>query len=712
MGVESLLRPRSIAIVGASDNVGPGFNAWNALNYVGYAGEIFLVNPNKPELFGRRTYGSLTDIPQSIDAAFVSVQAERVLDIARQAVTKNVGGLAILSSGFGEAGEDGARAQSDLATLAGQHDLAVCGPNCLGLLNFAGSSALFGTSLPDSVERGGVAAIVQSGSIGIALLNAARGLGLSYLITSGNEAVTTAADYLEAVVEDEAVRTIIIFAEQIRKPQKFIATVRRARALGKPVIVLKSGRSVKAQAAVMAHTGAVAGSTEACDAALKHAGAIQVTSLDEMIETAVLVSALAATPKQRGVGALSLSGGEIALALDAAEPFGVALPLREPVRQEIAGLLPKFANIANPLDLTWAGLYDPEVARGCARALGAQADVGLLALLQDAPKGLGAQQAGRYSRLLTAVAAGAHDAAKPLVAISHLSGEIHPELATAAKAAGVPFLRGTQEGFAAIGRYLNWAAAPPVAVPHRSELSLVGAARMRFATIPVDRPPSETEARHILAPYGIAGPRERLVANAADAAAAAAEIGFPVVLKCLIAGMVHKSDAGFVDVGLRSSEEVSAAAERMLAKAAGMGELLGLLVQEKVSPVAELLVGARVDPDFGPLIVVGAGGILVELYRDVAVRVAPLDEEAAREALAATRIDRMLDGFRGRPRGDRAATARAVSALSRFIVDFADDIAEVEINPLAVMPEGQGCSALDCVIIPKTAAPQGARSAG
>src|SRR6266545_2988485 len=184
MGLASLLRPQSVAIVGASDKIGPGFNAWNALRYVGYAGEIFLVNPNKPELFGRRTYGSLADIPGRVDAAFVSVAADNALEVARQAVGKGVGGLAILSSGFGEAGENGRSAERDLATLAAAHDIAVCGPNCLGLLNFCGASALFGTSLPDHVERGRVAAIVQSGSIGIALLNAARGLGLSYLITS------------------------------------------------------------------------------------------------------------------------------------------------------------------------------------------------------------------------------------------------------------------------------------------------------------------------------------------------------------------------------------------------------------------------------------------------------------------------------------------------------------------------------------------------
>src|SRR3954470_305499 len=338
MRLEALLRPRSVAIVGASDNVGPGFNAWNALRYVGYSGEIHLVNPNKPELFGRPTYKSLVEIPGPIDAAFVSVQAGSVLEIVRQAAAKRAGGLAILSSGFGEAGEEGARAQRDLVALAEEHDLAVCGPNCLGLLNFSGSSALFGTSLPDHVERGKVAAIVQSGSIGIALLNAARGLGLSYLITSGNEAVTTAADYLDAILDEKDVATVILFAEQIKKPQKFIATVRRARGLGKPVIVLKSGRSEKSQAAVMAHTGAVAGSVEACDAALRAAGAIQVLSLDELIETAVLVSNLAAPPRRRGVGVLSLSGGEIALALDAAEEARVELPSAEPVEAELAKL--------------------------------------------------------------------------------------------------------------------------------------------------------------------------------------------------------------------------------------------------------------------------------------------------------------------------------------------------------------------------------------
>src|SRR5215207_9073188 len=229
MGVQSLLRPNSVAIVGASDKIGPGFNAWKALRHVGYSGDVYLVNPNKAELFGRRAYPSLNDVPGRVDAAFVSVQAASVLEVAQQAIAKEAGGLAILSSGFGEAGEDGARAQRDLTALAEKHGVAVCGPNCLGLLNFSGSSALFGTSLPDQVERGSAAAIVQSGSIGIALLNAARGLGLSYLITSGNEAVTTAADYLEAILDEDEVATVILFAEQIKKPRRRDGAYRRRR---------------------------------------------------------------------------------------------------------------------------------------------------------------------------------------------------------------------------------------------------------------------------------------------------------------------------------------------------------------------------------------------------------------------------------------------------------------------------------------------------
>ena len=285
MAIESLLRPRSIAIVGASDKIGPGYNAWGALAAVGYAGKVHLVNPSRSELFGQPCYASLAAVPGDVDAVFIAVEADKVLDVARAAAAKRAGGLAILSSGFNEAGEHGAALQNALALLAAEHDLCVCGPNCLGLLNFADRTALFGTSLPGELVQGGVAAVVQSGSIGIALLNAARGIGLSHLITSGNEAVTTVADYLAALIGDGRVNTLVVFLEELRKPHAFIAACRRARALGKPVVVLKSGRSERGRQAVTAHTGAIAGSTEVGDAALRAAGAIQVFSLDELIET-------------------------------------------------------------------------------------------------------------------------------------------------------------------------------------------------------------------------------------------------------------------------------------------------------------------------------------------------------------------------------------------------------------------------------------------
>lgn len=542
------------------------------------------------------------------------------------------------------------------------------------------------------MKRGGIAAIVQSGSIGIALLNSARGLGLSHLVTSGNEAVTATADYLEAFIDDPAVSTIIVFAEQIRKPAKFMAMVRRASDKGKPVIVLKSGRSERGKAAVMAHTGAVAGSVEACDAALAASGAIQVFSLDELLETAALVSQIRARPTARKIGALSLSGGEIALALDAAEENGIVFaPLAE-AEAKIKPLMPEFSHLSNPLDLTWAGLYDARVAEGCALALGQLADVGALVLLQDAPTGLGAQQAGRYATLLAAVARGAQAAGKPLVAVTHLSDEPHPELARVAAESGVPYLRGTREGLAAIGRYAQWATRPARSAIHSNEKEKA-AAQAKYRSFR-HRIPAEHEAREILASYGIAGPREQFVSTADEAAQAATAIGFPVVLKGIVPGMIHKSDAGMVKLRLASADEVRQAARQMNAP--------GYLVQKMMSPVAEILVGARVDPDFGPLIVVGAGGINVELYKDVAVRIAPISEGEALAALAATRINRVLEGWRGAPAGDRKAAARGIAALSRFIADFAGEIAEVEINPFAVFAEGEGCLALDCVIVART----------
>jgi len=690
--LEKLLNPKSIAIVGASDKIGPGFNAWKALEHVGFQGKIHVVNPSKAELLGQKCHPDLAAIDGDVDAVFVAVKAESVLEVARQAAAKHAGGMAILSSGFGDAGEAGLKLQNELAVFAEKNGIAVCGPNCLGLLNFSGRTALFGTSLPDAVKRGGIAAIVQSGSIGIALLNSARGLGLSHMITSGNEAVTTTADYLEALIDDPAVRTVIIFAEQIRKPQKFMRMARKAAEAGKPVIVLKSGRSERAKAAVMAHTGAVAGSVEACDAALAANGAIQVFTLDELLETAALVSQIRGRPAfsktARKIGALSLSGGEIALALDAAEECGVAFaPLAE-AEAKIRPLMPEFSHLSNPLDLTWAGLYDAKVAEGCAKAMGELKEVGALVLVQDGPTGLGAQQAGRYATLLAAVAHGAEAAGKPLVAITNLSDEPHPELARVAREAGVPYLRGTREGMAAIGRYAQWATTglrKHTIETDRKEKQPAENLLKEF------RAPAEHEARRILASYGIAGPQECFVTTAEEAAKAAAQIGFPVVLKGMVPGMVHKSEAGMVKLRLASPKEVLEAAKKMSAPA--------YLVQKMMSPVAEILVGARVDPDFGPLIVVGAGGINVELYKDVAVRIAPIDEVDALEALAATRISRVLDGWRGAPAADRKAAAKGIAALSRFIADFADEILEVEINPFAVFAEGQGCLALDAVIV-------------
>jgi acetate---CoA ligase (ADP-forming) len=660
MGVESLLSPKSIAIVGASEKVGPGFNAFKALEFVGYEGDVYLVNPRSPELFGRKTYASIDQIPGTIDAVFVAVQAEAVLEIATQAARKGAGALAILSSGFGETA-DGKIAQQELVRICEANDIAVCGPNCLGLLNFVGRSALFGTSLPDRVGRGGVAAVVQSGSVGIALLNSGRGLGFSYLITTGNEAVTSASDYINALVHDANVTTILVFAEQIKKPAAFIDAIRRARAADKPVIVFKSGRSEFGKAAVMAHTGAVAGNDEAADAALRAAGAIQVFSLDDLIETSLLASKIAMRPSRSLLGGLSLSGGEIAFVLDSSEESGARFaPLDS--AGAIKQLLPPFAHLANPLDLTWAGLYDPNIARGCAEAIASQANVGMLVLIQDAP---------------------------------------HPALQAVADAINVPYLRGTRTGMSAIARYIKWATEP---IPLAPEVSIaeVNAARLRLDRMPSHRLPAEHEAREALKSYGVVGPREMFAPSLEEAIAAAEEIGFPVVLKGMVENMVHKSDAGLVKIGLSSASEVGIEAKKMVASVAKLSEarFMGFLVQHKVLSLGEIFVGARVDVDFGPIIVVGAGGVQVELYKDVAIRLAPIDEKSAAEAIASTRVSKLLAGFRGAPVGDVDAVARTVSALSRFISDFADRISEIEINPLAVLANGQGCVALDCVIVP------------
>ncbi|HYG85528.1 MAG TPA: acetate--CoA ligase family protein [Azospirillum sp.] len=703
MSLHRLLYPRSVAIVGASDKVGPGFNARAALQAVGFQGEVHFVNPGRDSLFGQPCHKTLAAVPGTVDAVFVAVQQNQVIDVMHQAIEKGAGGLAILSSGFGEAGAEGLSRQAELKRLADEHGIAVCGPNCLGFLNFAGKTALFGTSLPDRPQRGGVAAIVQSGSIGIALLNAARHLGLSHLVTSGNEAVTTVADYMDLLIDDPDVRVFAIFLEQLRHPQKFIAGCRRARAAGKPVIVLKSGRTASGQKAVMAHTGAVAGSVEVCDAAFREAGAIQVSSLDELIETAMVFSAVPGPLKGRGAAMLSLSGGEIALALDAGEQARLAFPPVTTARDALTELLPPYSTIANPLDLTWVGLYDASVARRCARALGEQADIGLIVLLQDSPRGLGAQQANRYATLLGSVAEGAAEAGVPLVALSNISGDLHPDYEAMALRHNVPCLRGTVEGATAIARRLAWSNAQATAsVPAPSEDA--HAAARAALTASGSRVLAEHDSRRVLAAYGVPALREHATTTAAAATRAARDIGFPVVMKAIVPEIVHKSDLGLVHLNIRDEAEALDVAEDLLAQIRTLGDRDGssLLVQEMISPVAELLVGARVDPEFGPVVVAGSGGVQVELFKDVAIRLAPVTPETAAEMIRETKVGQTLDGWRGRPKGDLEAAAAVVSAVSRFIADHQDQVREVEINPLAVLAEGQGCRPLDCVIVRAT----------
>ena len=429
-------------------------------------------------------------------------------------------------------------------------NLSVAAPIAWDCLISPGKTALFGTSLPDAVKRGGIAAVVQSGSIGIALLNSARGLGLSHMITSGNEAVTATADYLEALIDDPAVKTVIVFAEQIRKPAKFMAMARKAAEAGKPVIVLKSGRSDKGKAAVMAHTGAVAGSVEACDAALAASGAIQVFTLDELLETAALVSQIKTRPTAHAIGALSLSGGEIALALDAAEESGIAFAPLGDAEAKIKPLMPEFSHLSNPLDFAHLGrALRPQGGRamreGDRRAEGSRrAGAGA-----GRAHGLGAQQAGRYATLLAAVARGAEAAGKPLVAVSNLSDEPHPELA---RVAARRARRTCAARVKALPRSRGICAGRSTDFNRKAPSSRAGEKESAAKLLKQSSAPAEHEARAILAGYGIAGPKEKFVTSADEAAKAAAEIGFPVVLKGVVPGMLHKTEAGLVKLRLRT----------------------------------------------------------------------------------------------------------------------------------------------------------------
>ena len=689
-----LLRPRSIAIVGASATPGAlGASVLSNLERAGYGGEIHLVNPKRAEIGGRKCCGSVSELPPGVDVAVLAIPRAAVLETARELAARQVGAIIVFSAGFAEGGEAGLAEQRELARLSREHGFVLEGPNCLGLVNFVDGVPLTFIEMPAEKlgDRPGIGIISQSGAMAAVLeINLlARGLGLSFSISTGNEAATGVEDFTEYLVDDPATRVIALIVEQFRQPRRFLAAARRARAAGKRIVLLHPGRSQAARASATTHTGAMAGDFEVMRTKVEHAGVLLASGLEEfgdVLDLALRCPSLAGG----GAAVLTDSGAFKALTLDLCESIGLALP--EPAGECAARLraaMPDFIPVSNPLDLTAQPLVDPDLYR---RTLAPLLDDTLfgsivLGIIQTDPTTAGL----KFPPLLAALRE--RRPAKPVIFAGLDEGAaVPPEYIRDLRALGVPYFPSPERAFRALARTAEWAERPAATTttPLRAE-----------GLPPADGVVPEYRAKEILGRLGIPFPRGRFVTNIEAAQKAAAEIGFPVVLKAQSAELSHKSDAGGVIIGLVDASALSAGWHQLHANLAQHRPGLvidGVLVEAMGRRGVELIIGARNDPEWGPVILTGFGGVTAEILHDVRLLPPDLPPGAIVAELDRLKQAPLLRGFRGSPALDVGAVAEIIARLGRLMLSE-PSIAEIDLNPVLVYPQGEGAVALDALML-------------
>jgi len=693
LNVDRLLRPHSVAIVGAAPEPGSiGGNVLANLERFAYSGEIHLVSRTRKEINGRKCVPVIDDLPRGIDAVVLVVPEAVLLDALAACVRREAGSAVVFASGFAETGEEGRRKQEKLAAIARDGGLILNGPNCMGVTNYVQPVSLtFDPCDEPAVTQSGAGLIGQSGGLITHIRLALRGKGvpLTCAISTGNEAVVGIEDFLAYLVEDEGTRVIMLFVEQVRRPPAFLELVRRARTRHKPVVLMHPGRTQRARESTQSHTGALAGSRAAMAAALRQEGVIQVDTLDELVDVSALL-AKRPIPPASGLAILTNSGAFKGVALDFCEELGLDLPeLGAPTRAALQAMLPSFAPIENPLDLTTATISEPAIYGRAAQAILDDPSVGAL-LLSVIAGPLGGQTA-RFASLLPVTAQ-----ARKLVAFAPFGDDapLADELIGALRRNDTLLFRSADRAMRALARLDAYgrtiraleAARPPADVP---ALPLPG-----HGSIP------EHRAKAYLSAAGIATPKGALAQHVAEAQAIAARIGYPVVLKGQASALTHKTDAGAVIAGVADAATLATQWEQLQRNLDRFlpGLLLeGVLVEEMVPPGLEMILGARRDPEWGPILMVGLGGIWTEALNDVRLLSANADESAILAEIRKLKGAGLFAGLRGSPRLNAGAVARTLFTLGG-LMRATPELMEIEINPLRVYAEGQDVLALDAVI--------------
>ena len=685
---EAILRPNSIAIVGASETA-----LWPKVIYTnllksGFLGSVYPVNPRYHEIWGVPCYPDVASLPSPVDQALVIVPAPAVVKVLEDCSAAGIPAATIYAANIGE-GSDPAVIARGVAVreLCERSGMTLAGPNCMGSNSIRERCYLYGSAELHTLEPGSVSFVTQSGGTVLFVCRSAiqRGIRFSYMISSGNEIDLDLADYVNFLVDDEHTKVIMLFIEGIRRPAAFMAAAARALEAGKPILAIKTGKSEASQESAKSHTGAIAGDYAVYAAMCERYGIVNCESLDDLLEACLCFQA-GRLPKGGRVAFITTSGGTVDLLHDYLEEIrGVTAPdFSEPTKAAIRELVTPGVAIKNPLDFgSPTGSADRIAAEICKAAL-SDPQIDMVAWAGTVPMGTRKRDTAHLKSLGEA-------ADKPVIGFGRMSYMFGKDGIEFQNEVGIPFLQGLQQTLRAM-----------------AALSFYGE-RTGKAIAPLPLPSGMTDTladenlKGVLACHGIPSPRSEFAADPQSAAKAAARTGFPVVLKIASPAISHKTEVGGVWLNLRSEGEVVLAAQQLAARMTSIAPeaaISGFLIQEMVQDGVEVIVGARNDPLYGPIVLVGSGGIFVEVLKDSALRLLPVGAEDARAMISELKIAQLLAGFRGKPAYDLDALVTAICGLSDLFLEHRHVLSDLEINPLLVLPKGCGVCAVDVRVSP------------
>jgi acyl-CoA synthetase (NDP forming) len=707
-----LIRPKSVAVIGASQRAPAAGSAREPrgnrvirnLRNFGYSGRIVAVNPKYSEVMDCPCYPDLASIPEPPDCVVLAVPNRHVPDLLESAAQAGVRAGVVFAAGFAEIGVEGKQRQARLETLSKERGFLICGPNCYGVLNVFDKAPLFASPIPQGFLAGPVALVSQSGGLSTTIANALmlnRRVGLSHIVSCGNQAGVTVEEYFNYFIDDQNTRIVAAFVEGFKQPGKLMAVAQKALEHNKPLIILKGGRSEVSQRAAATHSGSLAGAAEVIDAAFRQAGIVQVRTLNELIDTVSLFSCETFVKRYNGgrrIGVLSGSGGECTLVSDAAMNVGLEVPeLSDEVKARLPEFLPDFGNLNNPLDGTGAMYDDEKIFPSLLRALIDDANIDIVTVNLEAndPRPKELKSGNRFSLAITNAAAGAN---KPIAAFSSVvGGPVDPDILRPLRTAGVPLMEGAECATSALRYLVDYC---------QFRESWQTGDQKKAASIPLHPKlpggilPTEAAFR-LLESFGIPVIPTELTRSAEEAAAAAERIGFPVALKVESTQITHKSDVGGVALNLTNGSEVRAAFTRIKNRATTQNpraEIAGIVVQRMAADGVEMILGIKRDSLFGPVIVCGFGGIFVELLKDIAIGIPPVSHDQAHKLLQGLRGWNLLTGLRGKLAADVDALCDTIVSVSSLAVSLGEQLVALDINPLLVHANNYGVVAVDTLV--------------